>query len=99
MKKTKFSKLSANLKKLIQTHPADKTQKATIDSLSTYVKSQSTPVSAFAERTLRHCNGGATYEAAIWLKNHLAQGGKLVITISGGLSSFQVGVMLAELIN
>ena len=37
-------------------------------------------------------------QAALWLKNHLAGGGKLVVTIAGALSSFQIGVMLAELI-
>ena len=34
----------------------------------------------------------------MWLKNHLDHGGKLVVTIAGALSSFQVGVMLADLI-
>ena len=55
-------------------------------------------MSAFAQRTLNHCNGGATLQAALWLKNHLKKGGKIVVTIAGALSSFQVGVMLAELI-
>ncbi|OGJ56171.1 hypothetical protein A2706_02425 [Candidatus Peribacteria bacterium RIFCSPHIGHO2_01_FULL_51_35] len=57
-----------------------------------------TPVSTFAERALRHCNGGATLQAALWLKQHLDNGGKLVVTIAGALSSFQIGVTLAELI-
>jgi len=52
----------------------------------------------YAERTLRHCNGGATLQAALWLKEHLEKGGKLVITLAGALSSFQIGVTLAELI-
>lgn len=34
----------------------------------------------------------------MWLKNHLAGGGKLVVTLAGALSSFEIGVMLAELI-
>lgn len=55
-------------------------------------------VSRYAELTLNHCNGGATTEAALWLREHLAGGGKLVVTLAGALSSFQVGVMLAELI-
>ena len=38
------------------------------------------------------------YRSALWLKNHLDNGGKLVVTIAGALSSFQVGIMLAELI-
>ncbi|MBI2415820.1 MAG: deoxyhypusine synthase family protein [Candidatus Kerfeldbacteria bacterium] len=55
-------------------------------------------VSAFAKKTLLHCNGGSTLEAAQWLKQHLADGGKLVVTIAGALSSFEIGVTLAELI-
>lgn len=66
--------------------------------LSSYVKKSKKPVSAFAERTLNHCNGGSTLQAALWLKEHLKNGGKIVVTIAGALSSFQVGVMLAELI-
>ncbi|MFA6475746.1 MAG: deoxyhypusine synthase family protein [Patescibacteria group bacterium] len=55
-------------------------------------------VSEFAKNTLLHCNGGSTLQAALWLKDHLDNGGKLVITLAGALSSFEVGVMLAELI-
>ena len=97
MKKTKFNQLSPGLQKYIVT-PAAESAESTSGLLSAEVRNSKTPVSAFAERTLKHCNGGATYAAALWLKDHLANGGKLVVTIAGGLSSFQVGVMLAELI-
>jgi deoxyhypusine synthase len=93
MKKTKFNQLSKPLKKHIK--PALTCEKGP---LSAHVKKSKKPVSTFAERTLLHCNGGATLQAALWLKDHLDNGGKLVVTIAGGLSSFQVGVMLAELI-
>ena len=96
LKKTKFSQLSPNLRKFIQTTSGAGT--TTSGTLSSYVKKNKTPVSAFAEKTLNHCNGGSTMQAALWLKNHLANGGKLVVTLAGALSSFQVGVMLAELI-
>lgn len=95
MKKTKFNQLSPNLKKHIKTGSTDKASKG---SLSAHVRKSKQPVTALAESTLLHCNGGATLDAAYWLKNHLNNGGKLVVTISGGLSSFQVGVMLADLI-
>lgn len=98
MKKSKVSKLSASLKKQIKTVSNMKNEKSCSDTLSEHVKKTKSPVSAFAEQTLRHCNGGATLDAAYWLKDHLANDGKLVVTIAGGLSSFQVGVMLAELI-
>lgn len=94
MTKTKFNKLSPNLRKLI----VPEKREAISGALSAYMKKSSAPVSAFALRTLKHCNGGATLAAALWLKNHLAKGGKLVVTIAGALSSFQIGVMLAELI-
>ena len=94
----KFTKLSPALKKLIISNDGAGAGKTISGTLSSHVKKSKTPVSAFAERTLNHCNGGATYDAAVWLKNHLKNGGKLVVTIAGALSSFQVGVMLAELI-
>lgn len=91
--KKKIDKLSPALKKFIQPDT-----RATSGTLSANIKKSKNPVSAFAERTLNHTNGGATMEAALWLKDHLANGGKLVVTLAGALSSFQIGVMLAELI-
>ncbi len=93
MKKSKINKLSPALKRLIVLD--DNKSKG---ALSENVKRSSAPVSQFAEKTLMHCNGGSTMQAALWLKNHLKNGGKLVITLAGALSSFEVGVMLAELI-
>lgn len=86
MQPKKFSKLSLGLQKFIVTEEK-------------MAKGESTaPVSVFAEKTLRHCNGGATLQAALWLKNHVDNGGKLVVTLAGALSSFQIGITLAELI-
>ncbi|MCR4325361.1 MAG: deoxyhypusine synthase family protein [Patescibacteria group bacterium] len=92
----KLSKLSPGLRKLIvEGAGAGISAEGT---LSSYVKKNASPVSAFAERTLNHCNGGATLQSALWLKDHLNNGGRLVVTIAGALSSFQIGVMLSELI-
>ncbi len=93
MKKSTLNKLSPGLRKLIILE-----DKKSTGTLSKNIKESSKPVSEFAERTLMHCNGGSTMQAALWLKNHLDKGGKLVVTLAGALSSFQVGVMLAELI-
>lgn len=93
MKKSTLDKLSQGLRKLII---QDGTK--TVGTLDANMKSVSSPVSTFASRTLLHCNGGSTMEAALWLKNHIENGGKLVVTLAGALSSFEVGVMLAELI-
>jgi len=93
MSKTKFSKLSPGLKKLIVPDP-----RKTSGNLSDNITNAKHPVSAFAERTLNHTNGGATLQSALWLKEHLKNGGKIMVTLGGALSSFQIGVMLAELI-
>src|SRR3989344_3585292 len=91
----KFDHLSAGLKKyIVEEEPGI----AGNQSVTQDVQKSKTPVSTFAERSLRHCNGGATVQAALWLKQHLDNGGKLVVTIAGALSSFQIGVTLAELI-
>ena len=92
--KKKFKSLSSNLQSFI----VAETSSAKKQPLPKLARSAKSPVSKYAELTLKHCNGGATLQAAEWLKSHLDKGGKLVVTISGALSSFQVGVMLAELI-
>ena len=93
MNKKLLAKLSPGLRKMIIPDES----KAS-GSLSANIKNSANPVSKFAERTLNHTNGGSTLQAALWLKNHLKNGGKLVVTLAGALSSFQIGVMLAELI-
>ena len=92
--KKKFKSLSSNLQSFIVTETSTSKKQP----LPKLARSSRSPVSKYAELTLKHCNGGATLQAAEWLKAHLDNGGKLVVTISGALSSFQVGVMLAELI-
>lgn len=94
MQKNKFKKLSPGLQAFIE--PEKNT--ATSGTVTSHVKKAKAPVSAFAQKTLNHLNAGSTMQATLWLKNHLAKGGKLVVTLAGALSSFQIGVMLAELI-
>jgi deoxyhypusine synthase len=89
----KFNDLSPGLRKYIVTD-----MQKTTGTINDNVKNSKSPVSEFAKRTLLHCNGGSTLQAALWLKNHLDNGGKLVITLAGALSSFQIGVTLSELI-
>lgn len=93
MNKKMLSKLSPGLRKMIIPD-----ESKTSGALSGNIKGSSNPVSKFAARTLNHTNGGSTMQAALWLNNHLKNGGKLVVTLAGALSSFQIGVMLAELI-
>lgn len=84
MNQKTLKKLSPNLRKLI----VQETGKGKVTG----------KVSQYAVSTLKHINGGATLDAALWLKQHLAKGGKLVVTLSGALSSFEIGITLAELI-
>src|SRR5207244_3484002 len=94
MSKSKLNKLSPQLRRMIE--PDNNT--FTSGNLSAHIQKSKAPVSEFARRTLNHTNGGSTMQAALWLKNHLKRGGKIMVTLAGALSSFQIGVMLAELI-
>ncbi len=89
----KYDNLSPALKKHIVPE-----ETKTTGTISEFVKKSKTPLSDFGERTLKHCNGGSTMQAALWLKQHVESGGKIVVTLAGALSSFEIGVMLAELI-
>lgn len=93
MAKSVLKKLSPGLRKLIV--PETRAQKGPLSSSS---KGSISPVTQYVKRTLKHTNAGSTLEAALWLRKHLKEGGKLVVTLAGGLSSFQIGVTLAELI-
>jgi deoxyhypusine synthase len=95
MKPSTLKKLSPNLRAMIAAEPTKPIKGETI---SETVKKKGNRISAYAERTLNHCNGGSTLQAALWLKQHIKNGGKVVVTLAGALSSFQVGIMLAELI-
>jgi len=56
------------------------------------------PISNWLVRTKRHCNGGKTVEAGLWLRDHCDIGGKIFFTMAGAGSSFQIGITLSELI-
>ncbi len=96
MDKKILAKLSPGLKKFIVNDAGSKTNRTS--AISQHVQKSKYPVSTYALETLQHLNGGAALQSALWLKEHLDKGGKLVITLAGALSSFQIGVMLAELI-
>src|SRR3954467_5404718 len=63
-----------------------------------FSSSPSSPISNYLVRTKRHCNGGRTVEAGLWLKSHCDKGGKIFLTMSGAGSSFQMGVSICPLI-
>ncbi|MFZ2205431.1 MAG: deoxyhypusine synthase family protein [Minisyncoccia bacterium] len=82
----KINKLSPGLQAKIFTGERD------------YKPDPNTPVSNFLAHTKRHCNGGKTVDAGIWLRDHCDNGGKIFLTMSGAGSSFQQGIMISELI-
>ena len=57
-----------------------------------------TPVSNFLVHSKRHCNGGRTIDAGLWLRDHCNKGGRIFLTMAGAGSSFQLGVVIGELI-
>jgi deoxyhypusine synthase len=82
----KFNKLSSELREKI------------VFGERLYTPSPETPVSNFLAHTKRHCNGGRTVDAGLWLRDHCDTGGKIFLTMSGAGSSFQQGIMISELI-
>lgn len=63
-----------------------------------YTPTPETPVSNWLVDTKRHCNGGRTVDAGLWLRDHCDKGGKIFLTMSGAGSSFQQGIMISEMI-
>ncbi|HYC39809.1 MAG TPA: deoxyhypusine synthase family protein [Chitinophagaceae bacterium] len=56
------------------------------------------PVSSFIEHHFRHFNAAAVVDAAKGYESHLAQGGKMMVTLAGAMSTAEIGVSLAEMI-
>jgi deoxyhypusine synthase len=63
-----------------------------------YTPSDLTPVTNYLVHTKRHCNGGKTVDAGLWLRDHCDSGGKIYLSMSGAGSSFQQGIIISELI-
>src|SRR5688572_3919302 len=56
------------------------------------------PVSKFIEHHYRHFNSAALVDAAKGYEKHLAEGGKMMVTLAGAMSTAELGVSLAEMI-
>jgi deoxyhypusine synthase len=56
------------------------------------------PVSEFIERHYRHFNAAALKDAANAYVSHLDQGGHMLVTLAGAMSTAELGVSLAEMI-
>lgn len=56
------------------------------------------PVSKFIQHHFRHFNAAALVDAAKGYEKHLEEGGKMMITLAGAMSTAELGVSLAEMI-
>ncbi len=55
-------------------------------------------VSQFIRHHFRHFNAAALVDAAEAYRRHLDQGGKMMITLAGAMSTAELGLSLAEMI-
>ena len=56
------------------------------------------PISKFIEHHYRHFNSAALMDAAKGYEKHLAENGKMMITLAGAMSTAELGISLAEMI-
>src|SRR5919206_2904656 len=56
------------------------------------------PVSQFLRHNFRHFNAAALIDAADGYVRHLEQGGKMLVTLAGAMSTAELGISLAEMI-
>lgn len=56
------------------------------------------PVSNFIQHHYRHFNAAALMDAAKAYETHLLEGGKMMITLAGAMSTAELGISLAEII-
>ena len=56
------------------------------------------PISQFIEHHYRHFNSAALMDAAKGYEKHLDEGGKMMITLAGAMSTAELGISLAEMI-
>ncbi len=56
------------------------------------------PVSQFITHHYRHFNAAALVDAAIAYDDHIKDGGKMLISIAGAMSTAEIGISLAEMI-
>ncbi|HWB64461.1 MAG TPA: deoxyhypusine synthase family protein [Chitinophagales bacterium] len=56
------------------------------------------PISNFIQHHYRHFNAAALVDAAKGYETHMAEGGKMMITLAGAMSTAELGISLAEMI-
>jgi deoxyhypusine synthase len=61
-------------------------------------KSSSGPITTFAREHFRHFNAAALIDAADAYSKHLDDGGKMLVTLAGAMSTAEIGRSLADMI-
>lgn len=56
------------------------------------------PVTGFIKQNFRHFNAASVVEAAEGWTRHLDEGGKMLVTLAGAMSTAELGISLAEMI-
>ena len=56
------------------------------------------PISQFIQKHFLHFNAAALVDAAKGYEAHLAEGGKMMVTLAGAMSTAELGISLAEII-
>src|SRR5437868_12644183 len=56
------------------------------------------PISQFMQKHYLHFNSAALMDAAKGYETHLTEGGKMMVTIAGAMSTAELGISLAEMI-
>ena len=56
------------------------------------------PIGQFIEKNYLHFNAAALVDAAKGYETHLAEGGKMMVTLAGAMSTAELGISLAEMI-
>src|SRR5687768_16305736 len=56
------------------------------------------PITQFIEHHYRHFNAAALKAAAVDYNKHLDQGGQMLVTLAGAMSTAELGLSLAEMI-
>ena len=56
------------------------------------------PISNFIEKHYKHFNAAALVDAAKGYETHLTEGGKMMVTLAGAMSTAELGKSLAEMI-
>ncbi|MEY4053018.1 MAG: hypothetical protein RIR64_2003 [Bacteroidota bacterium] len=56
------------------------------------------PISKFIEHHYRHFNAAALIDAAKGYETHLLEGGKMLVSLAGAMSTAELGISLAEMI-